>query len=191
MKIGIMGGVFDPPHIGHTISAQYILNHSLIDKILIIPCNVQPLKSRVLTEYDIRFEMTVKAFNGIDNIDVSDIEKNLEVPSYTINTIKKMKEKCNDELFFIIGRDEAGIIDKWHKFMELRKLIKFVIINKDNENYKIDKEYFTKDIFINNPVIDISSSKIRKMIYDKKDTIKYVSHDVMKIIKRENLYCEK
>ncbi len=191
MKIGIMGGVFDPPHIGHTISAQYILNNSLIDKILIVPCNVQPLKSKVLTEYDIRFEMTLKAFNGIDNIDVSDIEKNLEIPSYTINTIRKLKEKCNDELFFIIGRDEAGIIDKWHKFMELRKLIKFVIINKDTKNYKVDKAYFTKDIFIDNPVIDISSSKIRKMICYKKDIIEYVNPDVLEIIKRENLYCEK
>ncbi len=191
MKIGIMGGVFDPPHIGHTISAQYILNNSLIDKILIIPCNVQPLKTRILTEYNIRFEMTLKAFSKIDNIEISDIEKNLEIPSYTINTIRKIKEKCNDELFFIIGRDEAGIINKWHEFMELRKLMKFVIIKKDNEDYIIDKTYFREDIFIDNPIIDISSSKIRKMIYNRKDIGEYVSSDVLKIIKRENLYCEK
>lgn len=114
MKIGIFGGGFDPVHIGHIFSIQYILDKKYVDRIIVIPTYRQPLKEEYSTPFGIRLTMATEAFKKFSDVLVSDIEGSLPLPSYTIYTIKKLKENHrNDDLFLIIGEDEAYDIIKW------------------------------------------------------------------------------
>lgn len=186
MKIGIMGGVFDPPHNGHIESVKHILNKHIVDSVIVIPCMQQPLKHTVHTPYNIRLEMAAAAFAGIDNVTVSDIESRLPIPSYTVNTLKYLKHEMPDyELFLIIGYDEAEVIKKWHNYEELKHYAGFIIIRRDNEEHNIDSEYFSNAICTDNDIIPLSSTRIR----EAGDNIgKYTVNTVKQIIEREQLY---
>lgn len=186
MKIGIMGGVFDPPHNGHIESVKHILNKHIVDSIIVIPCVQQPLKHTVNTPYDIRLEMAAAAFAGIDNVTVSDIEDHLPKPSYTINTLKYLNDEMpDDELFLIMGYDEAEVIKKWHEYEQLKQYARFIIIRRDDNKHSIDMTYFKDAVFTDNEIIPLSSTRIREA---GDDIGKYTVNAVKQIIEREQLY---
>ncbi len=187
MKIGVMGGVFDPPHLGHKRAALYLINNNYIDNLTVIPCYEQPLKKHVKTPFKLRYEMTQAMFNGCESIRVSDIEYRLPKPSYTINTIHELMNDT-DSIYLIIGYDEAEMIHKWHRYMELRDIVRFILINRDMKEHNIDEDYFREAIKADNEVMEISSTDIRS---DSGHINRaYIDECVYNIIKREGLYSE-
>ena len=189
MKIGIFGGGFDPVHIGHTFSVQYILDKKYVERIIVIPTYRQPLKEEYSTPFGIRLAMATEAFRKFSEVLVSDIEGSLPLPSYTIYTLKKLKEDYpNDKLFLIIGDDEASNIVKWHRYDELKKYTNFIIIRRYCEEIKYDRTFFKDAIVVDNPVIEISSSLIRELIKEGVRVDGLVPENVLKIIVNERLY---
>lgn len=189
MKIGIFGGGFDPVHIGHIFSVQYILDKKYVDKIIVIPTYRQPLKEEYSTPFGIRLAMATEAFRNFSEVVVSDIESSLPLPSYTIYTLKRIKENYkNDELFLIIGDDEASNIIKWHRYDELKKYANFIIIRRYCIKSDLDKKFFQNAILIDNPIIQISSSLIRELIIEGVRINGLVPDNVLKIIINERLY---
>ncbi len=188
MKTGILGGVFDPVHIGHIIPLMNILNNKIVDNIFIIPCKDQPLKNKSITPFEIRFEILKKVFEKYKNIEILDIENKLPSPSYTINTLKELKKEYNNDFYFIIGYDEANQIHKWYKYEELREYTNFILIKRNIKFNNID--YFKNAIKIDNPIIEISSTEIRNMIKNKQCIDYIVPEQAIKIIKDRGLYIE-
>jgi nicotinate-nucleotide adenylyltransferase len=129
MKIAILGGRFDPPHIGHFLVAQQVLDFRPdIDKVLLVPAFQHQWKPIVASPKD-RLEM-LQSF-VTPQIEISDVEIKRGGISYSIDTIKKVKEQTGAEIFWIVGSDILAEFHKWEKADELLKLATFLIFPRD------------------------------------------------------------
>lgn len=189
MKIGILGGGFDPVHIGHILPLMHLLNESIIDRAIIVPCYRQPLKHEYATQFGIRLEMVLSAFQNMPKVFVSDIESRLPLPSYTIYTLRELKKEClGDSLYFIIGDDEASQINLWHRFEDIQDYAEFIVVKRSCRPKEVNLKYFGNSIFADNPVIDISSTYVRDLVKNGKSISNLAPESVIEIIRRESLY---
>jgi len=197
-KIGIIGGTFDPIHIGHLVLAEQIRTKFNLEKIIFIPAGTPPHKLNMnITSSKDRYNMTLIATINNPNFEVSSIEIDQADISYTINTIKKMKEIYKDsELYFIIGADVLYELDTWKEFENLFKLCKFIAATRpgtDEEKLLEKKEfleqtYGAKILLTKVLALDISSTDIRNRIREG-ESIKYiVPEPVEKYIIKNKLY---
>lgn len=136
-KIGLLGGTFDPVHIGHLAVADHVLYAIGLDAVWFIPAAFPPHKEghadgRAITDFSHRLQMLRLAIAGEEHFAVSDIEAKRNSPSYSIDTVKILIEKTESrtELFFIIGADAFLEIDTWKRYIELPTLVSFVIISR-------------------------------------------------------------
>lgn len=198
MKIGIMGGTFDPIHNGHLIISEHIRDNLGLDEVIFIPAGQPPHKdNNLVLSSNHRFNMTNMAIEGNPKFRISDMEIKSKETSYTFDTIKKLKDKYNDsELYFIIGADSLFNLEKWHKFSELSKITKFSLWERTGY-YRQDildriaylKKQFETDIFyVEGPIIEISSSHIRNRVKSNKSIRYLVPKSVMEYIEKNNLY---
>lgn len=198
-KIGIMGGTFDPIHYGHLMLAEQIRTSFNLDQIIFIPVGIAPHKQKHLPASRVhRYMMTLLATASNPYFIVSDIEINREVVSYTIDTVRLLREKygADDELYFITGADAVMQLDSWKNHEELVKYVKFIgatrpgvdeelLVMKINElSDKIDASIELCSV----PALAISSTDIRNRVCDGK-SIKYLlPENVESYIFKENLY---
>lgn len=189
MKIGILGGSFNPVHIGHLILARTVLEEIRLDKIIFIPCYIQPLKSsREFAFPEHRLEMLRLALEGNDSFEISDIEIKRKGKSYTVDTLKILK-KTYDDLFFIIGIDNLREFHKWKEPDKILRLAKLIVTNRGGIDQKIPKRIRRKEIITCKiPNIEISSSYIRERIREGKSIKFLVPDNVEKYILINNLY---
>lgn len=193
-RIGIFGGTFDPPHIAHSLIAEEVRKQLRLDKIIFIPSAIPPLKgeSEVL-EIKHRLAMAKIAFENNPYNEISEIEiKNTNGKSYTVDTLTKLHEIYkNDSIkfFLILGIDSLIDFPKWKNPEKLFSLAKVVVFNRPGyKSEDIKPEYSEKVIFINAPLIDISSTIIREKVR-KNMSIKYlVLPEIEKYITKNNLY---
>lgn len=196
-KIGLLGGTFNPIHIGHLIIAEQCKEQLNLDQIIFIPNGNPPHKNKNIIDKNDRFKMLSLAIEDNKYFDISDIELKKEEPSYTINTILELKKDTNNELFFIMGDDSLFSIQKWYKFEKLIEECNFIVFPREKQ---FDIETYNKFIlnelkttinkfnFISFPTINISSTLIREMIV-KKISIKYLVPDkVINYIDSNKLY---
>ncbi len=186
-KIGIFGGLFDPPHIGHLIVAQSVLEEFRLDKIIFVPAGNPPHKSKY-SSYEVRYEMTKLATKNNKRFSLSDIERKIFGKTYTVEVIKRLKKKMNRAVYLIIGSDQWQEIKTWKTPRALFRECKVIVVPRPN--YKIRRAgLFSKRISISHsPLIDISSSKIRKRVKKNHDIRYLVPPEVHRFIKLEKLY---
>ncbi len=187
-NIGILGGEFDPPHIGHLIIAQTALQQFNLERIIFVPSGVPSHRALPMTNGLTRFKMLELAIEDNPNFKVSDIEIKNNSTSYTYDTVLKIrKEFKNVNLFFILGSDAFNIIEQWKNIEFLSKEVTFLVALRNKKN-KINFSSDIKSFIINNPFIDISSSSIRDFCKEKKSIRYLVNEKVRKYIKRKHLY---
>ncbi|SDJ73503.1 nicotinate-nucleotide adenylyltransferase [Alkalibacterium thalassium] len=185
-KIGILGGTFNPPHLGHLIIAEHVRDQLDLDTILFMPSYEPPHKqSKQTIDHVHRVNMLERSLSDNDqfDIDLSEIER--KGKSYTYDTMRLLKEKHPDtEFYFIIGADMVEDLPNWHKIDELIQLVQFVAVNRPN--YQTESAYPV--IMVDVPDVDISSSMIRQKVRDG-CSIKYlVTAETEKYIESEGLY---
>ncbi|MCD6450715.1 MAG: nicotinate (nicotinamide) nucleotide adenylyltransferase [Thermotogaceae bacterium] len=171
MKIGIYGGAFNPVHNGHVIIAIKILEELKLDKLIMVPTYKPPHRStKDLALYEYRKKWVDVAFDGIEKVCISDLEKEKGGISYSIETVKFFSEKYGVKPFFIIGEDSAVNFDKWYKYRDLKKLATFVVYPryKDSLIPQIKSKYPEFVIMEKFPLIEISSTEIRNRIKENK-----------------------
>lgn len=196
-KIGLYGGSFNPPHLGHLFIAKEVLKKFALDKIIFIPTGIQPLKPiEMLADQNDRYKMTKflvkkdKQF-AISDLEIKQAKRNKK--SYTVETLAKLKKKYpKDDLYFIIGQDSLGEIlqEKWKDGLSLFSKIKFIVVSRRGYKAfcaKLNKNQLSKIAFlkINNP---ISSTKIREKIKKGQTIKKFVLKEVLKYIMDKKLY---
>ena len=179
MKIAIFGGSFDPPHIGHEKIVQEALKKLDIDKIILVPTFLNPLKERFFAPANKRKEWLEKIFSDSKKVEISEfeIEKNRAVATY--ETVKHFKERLNPSIIYlIIGSDNYKNFHKWQRYEELLNEVVPIIATRDND--KIDSDLKKLDINVN-----ISSSKLRENL-DLKYIPKIIRKEVEKFYGKEN-----
>ncbi|MBU5311224.1 nicotinate-nucleotide adenylyltransferase [Tissierella carlieri] len=198
MKIGVMGGTFDPIHNGHLIGAEYIRTSLNLDKLIFVPSGVHPFKdNKDISESRKRTDMISLAIDSNEYFEISFIEINRVGITYTIDTIMKIKEEYrDDEIYFIIGSDILFEINKWKNFEELICLCKFILLYRpgkeeesiDNKIKELNLLYGVKFEKVNSPLIEISSTEIRNRVRNRL-SIKYLVPELVEdYILEHNLY---
>lgn len=147
-KIAILGGTFNPFHIGHYEMLSALEDIKEIDKIIILPDKIPPHKAcDFLADDETRIKMCLIAAENFKKATVSTLEFEREGKSYTYDTVKILKNKYpSDKFFFCIGGDMLIYFDKWYKYEELIKEISFIVFRRsDTDNAQFDKciEKFT------------------------------------------------
>ena len=200
MRIGISGGTFDPVHKGHIESALATKEQLNLDKVIFVPGGEPPHKlDRRITKAEDRLAMLSAAISSYENLEISQYEINKKGYSFSIDTVRYMKEKYGPEteLFYIIGADVAGELTHWKDYEELFRLTGFAALLRPGYT----EENFTQNIqttckmgadihVVKSPMIDISSKEIRQAV--KAGDYGKISHtipeQVLEYIKEKELY---
>jgi nicotinate-nucleotide adenylyltransferase len=190
-KLGVLGGTFDPIHMGHLVLAEQVREKFQLERVIFIPSASPPHKTEEkLSLSGDRFEMTKLALEGNPYFFVSDIELKREGLSYTVETLRELKRLYKDsEIYFLTGSDVLNEITTWKDPEEIYKLVKIVIgIRPGFDEFDPENYFAKKSIIIDITGMDISSTQIREKVR-RSESIKYlVPSKVEEYIKKRNLY---
>lgn len=196
-KVGIMGGTFDPIHLGHLVVANEVLNIYKLDEIIFVPAGNPPHKIGTRAGSRDRYLMTVLATMSNNKFIVSDIEIKKTDKCYSLDTLKEFHSIYSDtEFYFITGTDAVTDLPNWHEPKELLKLCKFIAVSRpgmDKENVESKIEEIKKDLnghieLLQVPMLQISSTEIRER-FKKGISAKYLlPESVEQYITKNNLY---
>lgn len=185
-KIGILGGTFDPPHIGHLIIANECLTQAALDEIWFMPNNIPPHKQKTdKVTNEARSKMVQLAIHDHPSFKLESIELKREGKSYTINTIKQLLDQYPSyEFYFIIGGDMIEYLPNWYNIDELVEIVRFLGVKRPDYNHQT--KYPVQ--LLNIPEIHISSTQIRERV-EKGVSIRYLVPDtVRKFIEENGIY---
>lgn len=189
MKIGLFFGSFNPIHVGHLIIANYMANHTDLDKVWMVVSPHNPLKDKkdLIHVYD-RLEMTKLALEKSENIEVSDIELKLAQPSYTIDTLTLLKEKYPEHDFVLImGSDNLKSLKKWKNHELILRDYQIFVYPRPGYESEEFKDHPSVTI-TETPLMELSSTFVRKAIKDKKNVRFFIPDNVFDFIDSKGLY---
>ena len=192
MKIGIFGGSFNPPHKMHKTIALELIKKHYVDKVIFVPTGSKYKYKNNLLSDEVRLEMLKLMCHDNNTLEVSDYELKDHV-IYTYETLNYFKNKCkDDEIYFISGSDNLSYIDKWKRGEYILSNNKLLVIKRDtfDINTLLDKYKDYKDNIIVTDIKEneISSTKIREMIYNNKRVKNYLDNKVLDYVVRNKLY---
>ena len=195
MRIGIMGGTFNPIHYGHLVTAEVVRDRFKLDRVIFVPSYHTPYKGkRDLTSSSHRYKMAKLAVENNGYFSVSDIEIKRGGRSYTRDTMKEFKKRFGKEtkLFFITGADAIAQMPKWKKAQELSHLCEFIAASRPGFKLRrLPPRYQRLTRLIEVPALAISSTDIRRRL-KRGETIKYLLPEkVERYIYKHRLYCGK
>ncbi|MEW9675831.1 nicotinate-nucleotide adenylyltransferase [Lentibacillus sp. L22] len=184
-RVGILGGTFDPPHLGHLLIAEEVKNQLGLTEIWFIPSYEPPHKQKARSSAKDRMQMLKRAIASNHQFKLNTVEIDRLGKSYTFDTMKMLHDTYPDiEFYFIIGADMVEYLPKWHRIDELLNIVKFVGVKRSG--YKLDTEYPV--LIVDIPMIDVSSTLIRERI-KANQSIKYLLPEVVEsYIKGKRLY---
>jgi nicotinate-nucleotide adenylyltransferase len=190
-KVGIFGGTFDPIHLGHLITAQSVREIRKLEKIIFIPAFISPHKSDAKTSSaEDRLNMIKLAIDGIPFFDYSDSEIKKGGVSFTIDTLRKLKNSY-DELEFIIGYDNIFSFHTWKDPDEIMKLAKIVVLRrKSSHPPQFKDKYYNKSVFVQTRGIEISATDLRERVKKGLPINFLVPPNVLEYINNHKLYIE-
>ena len=169
MKIGILGGTFDPVHIGHLVMAETAADAFALDKVFMVVAHQSPFKGGEIAGPQHRLAMVKEAIKGNSRIRACDIELKRGGKSYTIDTVQYFKNKYSSaELFLVIGEDNVPGLSRWKDIEIIKEMARVIAVERD---------WF-----------DVSSSLVRRRLKERK-SIRYLTPDaVIRYINQHKLY---
>ncbi len=186
--IGVLGGTFDPPHLGHLIVASEACVALNLERVLFIPAAVPPHKrSQNVTSAEQRLAMVQAAIRGDGRFEADDLELRREGPSYTVDTLRALRERFPAfELFFLIGADALREFHTWKEPDEVARLAHLVVFARGGEPAEPYGSLPTRLLVV--PRIDISATEIRHRVRAGISVRYLVPDAVREIIEQEKLY---
>ena len=191
-SIALYFGSFNPIHKGHIALAEWVVEQGLCDELIFIVSPQNPLKEQqeLAPEFS-RYEMCEMACQSSrypDRIKVSAVEFVLEKPSYTINTLRYLRENFGSEMQFsiLLGADNIECFDKWREYEEI--LRNYPLLVYPREGYSVEKFADKIKFLADAPLFDFAATDIRKAIAENKNFTNRVCHTVAKYIIQNKLY---
>ena len=184
MKIGILGGTFDPIHEGHMRIARYALSSGM-DRVILMPAGRPPHKEPPGATKEDRLNMVRLAAEENPAFSVSDYEIQKDEPSYSVVTLRHFHESYpEDEIWFLLGDDAYYLVDYWYEAEEVKRLARFMVFTREGV------EISPPAVGVPIPVCPVSSTEIRREVKEGRSIRGKVPERVEEYIKEKGLYRE-
>jgi len=181
-KIGIYGGTFDPIHHAHLILAREARESLGLEKVIFVAAATSPFKDPPVASMEMRSSMLQAAIEGEPTFVADDCELRRSPPSYTIDTVEQIRQReAGAQIYFLLGHDNIETLPSWHRFEELERLVRFVVLDRTGSEVEHSYQIVRRKI-------DISATEIRKRIASGRSIRYLVPPRVEEIIRRNNLY---
>jgi len=186
MRVGILGGTFDPIHIGHLIAASSVYEALNLDSVVFIPAgDPWQKRDRDLSTGQQRLEMVKLATENDPRFQVSDLEISRSGPTYAVDTVREWKRlNPSDELFWIVGSDALSGIPSWHEWEAFVSEVTIVAVNRVGQNDSVPFDFVSVDM----PEVRISATELRDRFTNGLDTQYLVPKNVSQYISDQGLY---
>jgi nicotinate-nucleotide adenylyltransferase len=189
-RLGVFGGTFDPPHVGHLVSAVNVRHELALDRVLMVVNNEpwQKTGSRAVSPAEDRFGMVEAAVADVVGLEASRLEIEAGGPSYTADTLATLRaEEPTRELFVILGADAAAGILTWERWAEVRDLATIVVVERPGAHPATAPEGW-RWTWVEVPSLDVSSTDLRARAVDGRPLDYLVTHEVADWIEAHGLY---
>ncbi|NBO26073.1 MAG: nicotinate-nucleotide adenylyltransferase [Actinobacteria bacterium] len=186
MRVGILGGTFDPIHIGHLIAASSVYEALKLDSVVFMPAgDPWQKRDRELSTGQQRLEMVKLATSDDARFQASDIEISRSGPTYAIDTVREWKRRNpEDELFWIVGSDALSGIPSWHEWEAFVSEVTVIAVNRIGQSASVPFEVVSVEM----PEVRISATQLRDRFTNKLDTQYLVPPKVSEYISDQGLY---
>jgi len=189
-RLGIFGGTFDPPHVGHLVTAVNVRHELALDRVLLVVSNVpwQKVGTRAISPAPERFAMVEAALAEVEGLEASAVELDAGGPSYTADTLATLlAEDPTRELFVILGADAAAGVLTWERCDEVRDLATVVVVERPGAAPASAPEGW-RWVHVEVPRLDVSSTDLRARAVDGRPLDYLVTHEVAAWIAGHGLY---
>lgn len=189
MRVGLFGGTFDPPHLGHLVTAVNVRHVLKLDLVVLMVANDpwQKHGTREVASAVDRLAMVQAAIRGVDGLVAGDDEISRGGPSFTADTLIAMGQRYKGaELFTIVGDDAAAIFGSWQRASEIAKLSTLVVVDRPGSPLMPPSEFVWNRVEV--PRLEVSSTDLRERFVDGRPLDYLVSNEVLKVIAERGLY---
>jgi nicotinate-nucleotide adenylyltransferase len=197
VKVGILGGTFDPPHIGHLVIAQEALAYLHLSQVVFVPTRYPPHKpTDNVTPIDLRLEMVRLAIARNPRFTLSRVDVDREGPTYTVDTIRLLRRQYGEgaDLYFIMGMDSLVNLPTWHKPEELIRLCWLAVLNRPGYHVNLDElekklpGVRERVILIPSPALEVSATDLQRRVQSGEPIDHLVPESVAAFIYEHGLY---
>ena len=189
LRIGLFGGTFDPPHVGHLVTAVNVRHALKLDVVILMVANDpwQKSGSRDVTSAQDRFAMVEAAVSVVDGVIAGRDEIDRGGPSYTADTLMVLAEKHSGaELFTIVGDDAAAGFPSWSRADQVAQYSQLVVVDRPGVAVSLPNEY--KWLRVESPRLEVSSTDLRSRFSDGRPLDYLVTEPVLNVIEQRGLY---
>ncbi len=189
-RIGVLGGTFDPPHIGHLLAAVNVRSALDLDRVLLVVANEpwQKVGSRAISPAADRLAMVAAAVRDLDGIEASDIEIRRGGPSYSIETLEALQAADPDvDLFLIVGADAAGALHTWERADDLPSMATLVLVDRPGVDAGEPPDRWLPER-VEIPRVEVSSTDLRARVVDGRPLDFLLPPAVVTCIRERRLY---
>jgi nicotinate-nucleotide adenylyltransferase len=198
MRIGVLGGSFDPPHVGHLLVAQDALHELALDRLLVVPAAQQPLKGSDQTPPPHRLAMVQACFGGIPRIEVDPIEIDRGGLSFMVDTVESLRRRWpSATLYLLIGDDVLITLPRWREITRLVSMVQLVVLHRTDQLHDatalagmLEKVGAATARRLTARCVDVSSTEIRNRVRDGRSIRGFVPDTVATYIATTGLYLE-
>jgi nicotinate-nucleotide adenylyltransferase len=191
MRLGVLGGTFDPVHVGHLVAAVNVRHALDLDKVLLVVAGEpwQKVGTRAISPARDRLAVVAAAVGDVDGLEPCDLEIRRDGPSYTADTLQQLRDELGPdvELFLVVGDDVAMTLDTWERIDVIRRLATLVIVNRPgSQRPSLDHTWRVETVEI--PNLEISSSDLRARAADGRPLDYLVPEAAVRCIRERGLY---
>lgn len=188
-RIGIFGGTFDPPHVGHLVVAVNVRERLALDELHLVVANVpwQKVGSRRITPAADRLAMVRAAVANVEGLVASDVEIRRGGASYTIDTVDQLEADGATRAFVILGSDAAGGLPSWERADELRRRARIVVVDRPGAAARRPPAGWDW-INVETPRLEVSSTDLRDRLRDGRPLDYLLTEPVLEEIRNRSIY---
>jgi nicotinate-nucleotide adenylyltransferase len=188
-RIGVLGGTFDPPHVGHLVTAVNVRHLLQLDVVLMVVANEpwQKVGQRRISPPQQRLEMVRAAVADVEGVEASDLEIRRGGPSYSVDTMAALRlEHPDADLFLILGADAAAELHTWRRPDELAQLCRLVVVDRPGTETLVPADFDGRRVEV--PRLEVSSTDLRARAVDGRPLRFLVPDRVISLVRDLGLY---
>jgi len=186
-RLGVLGGTFDPVHVGHLVAATAARHHLELTRVLLVVAGDPWQKhGEVVAPAEARYEMVAAAIDGVEGLEASRLEIDRPGLTYTVDTIETLQSP-DRELFLIMGADVAAKIDTWHRVDQLRHAVTLAIVGREDAAPAAPPDRWNA-VPVPMPRIDVSSTSLRRRIAEGAPVEFLIPLPAVRVLRAHDLY---